>query len=111
AQRLIQSLGDNEYMVDARLSIRQVEKLLDIELPEEEYDTLAEMVFEILQRFPRVGDKLTVGDVEVEVMQMQRRRIRWLKLRLLQRDVKDANAIGSPDANRSEANKRHGNAH
>ncbi|MFA4029919.1 MAG: hypothetical protein GDYSWBUE_001255 [Candidatus Fervidibacterota bacterium] len=81
AQSLIKGLPDGSYIVDARLSLRQVERLIDIELPEEEYDTLAELVYEVLERLPQVGDRLTVGDVQIEVAEMDGRRIKRLKLK------------------------------
>lgn len=80
AQKFIQRLDDGSYLVEARLSLREIEKLLDIELPEEEYDTLAELVYELLERIPRVGDSLTVGNVRLEVVEMEGKRIKWLKL-------------------------------
>jgi putative hemolysin len=80
AQKFVQRLDDGSYLVEARLSLREIEKLLDIELPEEEYDTLAELVYELLERIPRVGDSLTVGDVRLEVVEMEGKRIKWLKL-------------------------------
>ncbi|MCS7254527.1 MAG: hemolysin family protein [Armatimonadota bacterium] len=85
AQNLVQKLSDGVYMVDARLSLRQVERLIDVELPEEEYDTLSELVYESLERLPQVGDRLSVGDVELEVAEMDGRRIKWLKLRIVRR--------------------------
>lgn len=80
AQSPVQRLSDGSYLVDARMSLRQVERLLEIELPEEEYDTLAELVYESLERLPQVGDKLTIGNVEFEITELDGRRIKWLKL-------------------------------
>jgi len=89
-QKFVQRLDDGSYLVEARLSLREIEKLLDVELPEEEYDTLAELVYELLERIPKVGDSLTVGDVKLEVVEMEGKRIKWLKLKRLN-ELRDEN--------------------
>lgn len=47
--------------------------------------TIGGLVMARLGRLPRVGDRIHVGNVEVEVMQMEKRRLELLGIRLLSR--------------------------
>ncbi len=78
----IRQVGENEFLVRAPLSIRQIEKYLGVELPEEDYDTLAELVVAHLEKLPQVGDRVDLDGVSLEVAEMRGRRISWIKVRL-----------------------------
>lgn len=78
----IKQVGENEFLVRAPLSIRQVEKFLGIELPEEEYDTLAELIIAHLEKLPQVGDKVELDSVSLEIVEMRGKRISWVKVKL-----------------------------
>ncbi len=82
AEASIKRIGDNEFLVRAPLSIRQVEKHLGVELPEEDYDTLAELVVAHLERLPQVGDRIDLDGISLEVVEMRGQRITWVKLRV-----------------------------
>ncbi|MCX7643657.1 MAG: CBS domain-containing protein, partial [Armatimonadetes bacterium] len=79
AEAPIKQIGDKEFLVRAPLSIRQVEKYLGVELPEEEYDTIAELVVAHLERLPQVGDQIDLDGVSLEVAEMRGQRITWVK--------------------------------
>lgn len=76
----VRQIGENEFLVRAPLSIRQVEKFLGVELPEEEYDTLAELIVAHLEKLPQVGDRVDLDGVSLEVAEMRGRRIVWVKV-------------------------------
>jgi putative hemolysin len=80
AEASIKRVGDNEFLVRAPLSIRQIEKHLGVELPEEDYDTIAELIVAHLERLPQVGDRIDLDGVSLEVAEMRGRRITWVKL-------------------------------
>lgn len=82
AEAPVRRINDREFLVRAPLSVRQVEKLTGVELPEEEYDTLAELLLARLERLPQVGDRVEVDGVILEVAEMQGQRITWLRLLL-----------------------------
>ncbi|MCX7642539.1 MAG: hemolysin family protein [Armatimonadetes bacterium] len=81
AETSVKQISDNEFLVRAPLSIRQVEKYLGVELPEEDYDTLAELVVAYLERLPQVGDQVELDNVIIEVAEMRGRRISWVKIK------------------------------
>jgi CBS domain containing-hemolysin-like protein len=52
--------GDGGWTVDGSVSIGEVERLIDADLPDGEYETLGGLVIDALQRMPRAGDAVTV---------------------------------------------------
>ncbi|MFJ9795414.1 hemolysin family protein [Streptomyces sp. NPDC101145] len=61
------------WRVDAGRRLDEVEDATGIALPEEEdYDTVAGLVIDRLGRFPTIGDTLTVDDVRIEVLSLDR---------------------------------------
>jgi len=54
------AVGDGEWTVPGTLSVEEMERLLDAELPEGEYRTIGGLVIAQLQRLPQVGDTITV---------------------------------------------------
>jgi CBS domain containing-hemolysin-like protein len=49
-------------------------------LPEEDYDTLAELIVAHLEKLPQVGDRVDLDGVSLEVAEMRGRRIIWVKV-------------------------------
>jgi len=82
AETPVRQVGQGEFLVRAPLSIRQVEKYLGVELPEEEYDTVAELLVAHLERLPQVGDRVELDGVVLEVAEMRGRRITWVKIKI-----------------------------
>ncbi len=82
AEAAVRQIGEREYLVRAPLSIRQVEKHLGIELPEEDYDTLAELLVAHLERLPQVGDRVELDGITMEVAEMRGRRITWVRVKV-----------------------------
>ncbi len=81
AEASIRQVGENEFLVRAPLSIRQVEKFLGVELPEEDYDTLAELIVAHLERLPQVGDQVDLDSISLEIAEMRGKRISWVKVK------------------------------
>lgn len=80
AEPPVRQIGENDFLVRAPLSVRQAEKYLGIELPEEDYDTLAELIVAHLEKLPQVGDRVELDGVVLEVVEMRGRRIVWVKV-------------------------------
>ncbi|MHA6795744.1 hemolysin family protein [Pseudonocardia bannensis] len=55
------TIGDGTWTVPGTLHIDEVERLLDHDLPEGEYQTIAGLVISELQRLPEPGDTVTVA--------------------------------------------------
>ncbi|MFJ8298019.1 hemolysin family protein [Streptomyces sp. NPDC094447] len=64
--------GDG-WRVDAGRRLDEIEDATGITLPEDDdYDTVAGLIIDRLGRFPTIGDRLTVDDVRIEVLSLDR---------------------------------------
>lgn len=101
----ISQVSDNTFTIDGTTSVYEVSDLLDIELPEGDYDTLAGYIVSTLGRIPTENEHPTVTfeNAEFTVEQVIDRRI--TKVRVVKNA--DEQAENSPDekADRSEAGK------
>ncbi|TGU71148.1 HlyC/CorC family transporter [Geomonas terrae] len=59
----VQVMADGSYLVDAFISVSDLEDLLEIDLGEDlPYDTLAGLILDRIGRFPEQGEKVAFGD-------------------------------------------------
>jgi CBS domain containing-hemolysin-like protein len=77
-------------VLDARLSLDDVNDRLDLELPTDEYDTIGGFVFGILGRLPAQGDVVTWDGLEFGVEQADGHRIQ--KVRVTRREAQELEA-------------------
>lgn len=79
--RYVERVGEGEWLVDGRLPVADANEMLGVDVPEsEEYDTLAGWVLSALGHIPIAGERVTVGDAEVRVQLVRRRRIARLRV-------------------------------
>ncbi len=76
---LIERLGENEGIFNARVNIGQVNDALDVKLPEES-DTLGGLVYQHLQKMPKVGDEVRLDGVTISVLSVIGRRIKKVRV-------------------------------
>ncbi len=69
---------DGSFLVSARLSVEDLGELFDIELDDDEVETVGGLVAKRLGRLPETGDAVTVAGIELRAAQMERRRQRLL---------------------------------
>ncbi len=77
-------LNDLESVVDARVSIRDLNEELDLHLNVDELDTLGGLVYHELGKVPTEGDEVRVNGCIVSVLSTQGRRIKKLKVRIVE---------------------------
>ncbi|MFW6119103.1 MAG: hemolysin family protein [Planctomycetota bacterium] len=66
---------DGRFRVKGDLAVREWEELLGVELPEAEVDTVGGLVMATLERLPREGETVRIGDTEFTVERMAGRRV------------------------------------
>jgi CBS domain containing-hemolysin-like protein len=71
----VERLDDGTLRVIARFGVDELSELLDIELPNDDWDSVGGLVAGTLGRVPSEGDRVTVQGVELEVERMNGRRI------------------------------------
>jgi magnesium and cobalt transporter len=65
----------NRWLVDGRTNVDDLEDALDIAIPEGEYVTVGGYLFDAFGHIPAEGERLNVGDWELRVTEMDKRRI------------------------------------
>ena len=68
-------LGDGVYRVSGKASIDDVNELLGTELPDEEWDTVAGLLLDLLGRMPESGEETTFRGLNLKAERVQGRRI------------------------------------
>ena len=71
----ITELSDGRYRVNGRASIDDINELLDVELPQDEWDTMAGLFYALLGAVPTQGETVRYGDLEFTAQRVQGRRI------------------------------------
>lgn len=72
----IVKLKDNNYIIDGKIAIYDLEDEFDIKFPEErEYDTLAGFILDELEDIPKAGESVSFGDMRFIVREVDGNRI------------------------------------
>lgn len=71
----VAEVGEGVYRFDGKYSIADATELLDVELPDEEWDTVAGLVLSLLGRIPAEGEEVTFAGHHFRVEEVRGRRI------------------------------------
>lgn len=83
-------LDDKTFLIDASISIRDLEEDHGIEIPEStEYETLGGFLLITLQKIPKVGDVVEIEGKKMTISEMVGQRIAKVKLEKLPEEVKE----------------------
>ena len=74
-EALIQDLGENEWLIDARANLSDINDLLKTNIPIDESDTLGGFIYESLGKVPLPGDEVQHEDLLLKVVNVAGRRI------------------------------------
>ncbi len=72
--------GDGVYQVSGSMLIVDLEDELGLEISDRDADTIAGVALSAIGRRPRVGDRVDLPGIELEVLEVQDNRIRSLRL-------------------------------
>lgn len=78
---VIENLGNNAFMVDARMNIEDVNAYFDINLPVDECETIGGFVYGLLGRIPAQGEEVNIDSLSIIVEKIHRRMIKKLKIK------------------------------
>ncbi|MFP3938701.1 MAG: hemolysin family protein [Thermoanaerobaculia bacterium] len=73
-------LGGGVYLVSGSMLVEEVEEALDVEFSDRDEDTIGGVVLSDLGRRPVAGDRVELGPLLLEVQEVQRNRIRTLRV-------------------------------
>jgi len=94
----VQRLGPSEYRLAGDLNVRSWEDLFGVDLPEGggRYATLAGFVTSLIGRLPEQGERIRWGNVEFRIEEIRRRRVTWVRVRLLDAAESEPSAEETP---------------
>jgi CBS domain containing-hemolysin-like protein len=87
----VEPVDENTYRVSGRLSIDDVNELLNVDLPHEEWDTVAGLMYGLLGAVPTQGETVSYEDLDFVAEKVQGRRI--AKVLIRRREPAEADAI------------------
>lgn len=85
-EEVFERVSDTEAIVDARITIRDVNELLGLHLDPEEFDTLGGLVYSRLGKVPVPGDETRVNGCVISVLSTVGRRIKKVRVVITSRD-------------------------
>ncbi len=78
----VQRLPDGDYSVDGGMSISDLNDLLDLELPDDDWETVAGFLFGTLEHVPDMGESVTRDGWRFTATEVKGRRIRRVRVSL-----------------------------
>jgi CBS domain containing-hemolysin-like protein len=72
-------VGEGEYIFQGRVDLKDFNEVMGSQLPTEETETLGGFIYEQVGRVPVSGESLRVGDINLTIEQVTRRRIRKVR--------------------------------
>ncbi len=73
--------ADGSIVVDGTMTVRDLNRDLDWQLPEDEAATVAGLVINEARRIPDVGDRILLNDFEFEILRRHRNQVTALRIR------------------------------
>ncbi len=77
---MVTQLDGGDYLLDARMSIDELEELIGVDLPDEEWDTVGGLVLGLAGRVPREGERFDLAQHVFVADRVQGRRIARVRL-------------------------------
>ena len=76
----VESISESEYMMDARVSIDNINEMLSVSLEGDGFDTIGGFVYHRLGKIPSPGDIVEYDGVKIEVISTIGRRLKRLRV-------------------------------
>jgi putative hemolysin len=76
----VEYISDDEFVFDARVDLDDLNRLMSIDLPTEDNDTLGGFIYTELGKVPVVGDRVTYDNLELTVESVAGRRIKKVRV-------------------------------
>ncbi|MEC8678307.1 MAG: hemolysin family protein, partial [Candidatus Margulisiibacteriota bacterium] len=83
-------LADNRFDVDAKINIKDLEDLVDVEFPDDDdFDTLGGLVLSIKGSFPSKNETIQYKNLDILVKEIKKRRI--IRLEIIKKSIENNN--------------------
>jgi CBS domain containing-hemolysin-like protein len=84
-QREVVHLPDGDLLVDGGVSVGDLNELLDLEIPDDDWDTVGGFIFGTLEHVPARGEAVERDGWRFTVTEMNGRRVTRVKVSVLER--------------------------
>lgn len=82
---ICKQIGDNEYVLSARLEIEKVNETFNLDLPEsDDYMTIGGLILNIYQSFPKLHELVTVGRYQFKIIKVTATKIELVRLKVIE---------------------------
>jgi len=85
----VEPAENGSYLVNARLSVDELNELLDVELPNEEWDSVGGLMMAVLGRLPTQGEQVETGGMRFTAESVKGRRISKVRVERLEPPEED----------------------
>lgn len=75
-----EQLDEDTYLVDGLLAISEINDIMHLDLPEEEFDTISGMILSLSGKMPEVGEEVEYEDVSFRIEEVDDKRISKIKI-------------------------------
>jgi hypothetical protein len=79
-EKLFERISDSEFIVDAKLSLDELNEELETNLTSEDYDTLGGFIYAQLDKIPTIGDTVHYDGLTLTILGTKGRRITKVKI-------------------------------
>ena len=79
----IEKIDSNNYIIDGKTSLEQVNELLSIDIEGDGFDTIGGLVYQRLGKITSVGDYISIGNLNFEVTETVGRRVKKLVVKVI----------------------------
>lgn len=79
-EEMVSTMDDGSLLVDARFPVDDFAELVEVEFPDEDWDTVGGLVLALSGRVPRVGERFEVAGIVLTPTRVQGRRIAQVKV-------------------------------
>lgn len=82
---IAKKIGENEYLLSARLEIDKVNDMFDLSLPEsDEYMTISGLILHEFQSFPKLNEVVKIDNLEFKIIKNTMTKIELVKLKIIE---------------------------
>ena len=94
-EQQVQKVNDDEVIVDAGVSIDELNELFDMEIHKDDFDSVGGFIINELGRMPSIGDTVRFNGVNLKVLSVAGRRIKKVRVQRLHDDAEPSPGNGN----------------
>lgn len=86
---------EGTYVVTGKFPVERLEELFHIEVAAEDFETISGLIFSILGRIPAVGEMIRYQNLNLEILEADKRRIHRVRIRMLPKEETMEESVAS----------------